>query len=91
MIDKKKETKKPLTAEELTALRAAKAAARKLDQERAELLAKQLPKMSYRQVRAELRNRIRKNPEPWSIISLIVLENTQTKENPFAKLGAYPR
>lgn len=88
---KNKESKKPLTAEEIKTLREARAAARKLDQERAEALHKRLPKMSYRQLRGELRQAIRKNPEPWSIVGLIILENTQTRENPFAKLGAYPR
>jgi len=90
MTEKKKD-KKPLTAEEIKTLREARAAARKLDQERAEALHKRLPKMSYRQLRGELRQAVRKNPEPWSIVGLIVLENTQTRENPFAKLGAYPR
>lgn len=90
MIEKKKE-KKPLTAEEIKALREAKAAARKLDAERAAALDAKLPHMSHRQVRGELRRAIRRNPEPWSIVSLIVLEGTQTKENPFAKLGEYPR
>jgi hypothetical protein len=75
----------------------------KAERERVELYGASLPKMSDRQLRGELRRTIKreyagKPPEPqagltilYSTVLLTVLENTQTKENPFAKLGAYPR
>ena len=54
-------------------------------------------KMSFRQLRGELRSQAR-NPRDTSpltsaisLIMLTVLENTQTRENPLARLQAYPR
>jgi hypothetical protein len=94
-FNEKKEVKKPLTEAELKALRDAKAAARKLDIENALALEKALPKMSHRQLRGVLRRKAN-DPGPgltaaFGVVLGIVLDNTQTKENPFAKLVAYPR
>ncbi len=52
-------------------------------------------KMSHRQLRGELR-RLAKDPAPgltaiYGIVFGTILENTKTRENPFAKLQAYPR
>jgi hypothetical protein len=75
----------------------------KAERERVELYAKSLPNLSHRQLVGEFKRLIRreytgKPPAPQAgltialgAILLTVLENTQTKENPFAKLAAYPR
>lgn len=75
----------------------------KAEAERVHLYGASLEKMSHRQIRGELRRAIKrehagKPPEPqpglnilFATVLLTVLENTQTKENPFAKLAAYPR
>ena len=52
-------------------------------------------KMTHRQLRGELR-RLAADPGPgltaiYGIVFGTVLENTKTRENPFAKLQAYPR
>jgi hypothetical protein len=93
--EKKKEVKKPLTEAELKALRDAKAAARKIDIERALLLEKALPKMSQRQLRGVLRDKANDGgpglTAAFGVVLGIVLDNTKTRENPFAKLASYPR
>jgi hypothetical protein len=51
-------------------------------------------KMSFRQLRSELRRMVKNDSglnAAYAVVSLIVLENTKTRENPFAKLEAYPR
>lgn len=75
----------------------------KAERERVELYAKSLPDLSHRQLVGEFKRLIRreytgKPPAPQAgltialgSILLTVLENTQTKENSFAKLAAYPR
>lgn len=76
---------------------------REKERQRIELYGKSLPKLSYRQLRGELKRLIRrehagKPPEPQAGLTIAlgvilseVLSNTQTPENPFAKLAAYPR
>lgn len=76
---------------------------RKAEEQRVLLYGKALTKMSHRQLRGELRRAIKREyagrpPVPQagqnillSTILLTVFDNTQTKENPFAKLSAYPR
>jgi hypothetical protein len=97
VIEKKKEVRKPLTPEEQKSLSEAKAKARAEDRERANVLEKQLPRMTFRQLRGHLHRVVRNEKgQPgltaaFGIVLGIVLENTQTKENPFAKLQAYPR
>ena len=83
--------------------RAAKEAEQKAERERIELFGKSVEGMSHRQLVSELRKAVKREysgrpPQPkagpniaWASVMLIVLENTQTKENPFAKLSAYPR
>ena len=95
--NKKKETKVVLTPEQQKALKDARAKERKEDLERAVVLEKQLPKMSFRQVRGALKSQARK-PNDGSLLTsaialtmLQVLDNTKTRENPFGKLQAYPR
>lgn len=94
-FNEKKEIKKPLTEAELKALREVKATARKLDIEKAIALEAQLPKMSHRQLRGILRQKAN-DPAPgltaaFGIVLGIVLDNTETKQNPFGKLAASPR
>ena len=51
-------------------------------------------KMTHRQLAGELRRMTKNGPglnAAEAIVSLIVLENTKTRENPFGKLHAYPR
>ena len=89
-----------LTPEQREAALAAKAvaeAAAKLEQERIQRYENSLPKMSFRQLRGELR-RNAKRPVDTSFLTsgiaavlLTVLENTKTAENPFGKLSEYPR
>jgi hypothetical protein len=91
---------KPMTEEEKLALAAlvqAKRDAETLRQEKLAQYDKRVIKMSFRQLRGELRRESRK-PSDTSFLTagiaavmLTVLTNTQTKENPFAKLAAYPR
>lgn len=63
----------------------------------AELVAysRRVDRMSYHQLRTELRKRAKAGEGflcgGLAAILLIVLENTKTVENPFAKLEAYPR
>lgn len=95
-----------LTPEEREAALAAhvkKQAEEKAERQRLELFGKSVEKMSHRQLRGELVRTIKrehagKPPIPqagltilYSTVLLALLENTQTKENPFAKLQAYPR
>lgn len=76
----------------------------KAERERVELFGKSLEKMSDRQIRGELRRLIRRErtgdrpPQPQAgltialgSILLTMMETTQTPENPWAKLAAYPR
>lgn len=93
MIEKKKEVKTAPTAEELKALREQKAQARKIDIEKAALLEKQLPKMTHRQLRAELRRKANDSGlnAAFGVVLGIVLDNTETRQNPKGKLQAYPR
>lgn len=97
MDEKKKEVKKPLTQEELLARQKARAKEREEDHVRAEAIEKALPKMSFRQVRGALKAQIRKPSDTSpltsaiALIMLTVLDNTKSRENPFAKLEAYPR
>ncbi len=58
---------------------------------------KKVKGMSFRQLRGELQQQA-KTPRDTSFLTsaiasvmLTVLENTKTRENPFAKLNAYPR
>src|SRR5260370_39140538 len=58
---------------------------------------KKVKGMSFRQLRGELRQQV-KFPHDTSLLTsaiasimLTVLENNKTRENPFAKLHAYPR
>jgi len=96
----------PLTPEEREAALAAhvkKQAEEKAERQRLELFGKSVEKMSHRQLRGELVRTIKrehagKPPVPqagltilYSTVLLALLENTQTKENPFGKLQAYPR
>jgi hypothetical protein len=76
---------------------------RKAEEERLAVYQSGLEKMSHRQLRSVLVKTIKSEhagrpPVPQagltialSTILLTVLDNTQTKENPFAKLGSYPR
>ena len=95
--NKKKEAKVVLTPEQQKALKDARAKERLEDLERAASLEKQLPKMSFRQVRGELKKHARRPNDTSPLTSAIaltmltVLENTNTRENPFGKLQAYPR
>jgi hypothetical protein len=91
--------------QQAAALQAAetKRAEQKAEQERLRLYGAALETMSHRQLRRELTKTIRREyagrpPEPQAgltialgTILLTVLDNTQTKENPFAKLSSYPR
>lgn len=89
-----------LTSEQEAAAAAevlARQAAAKLERERIERYEASLPGMSFRQIRGELRRNAKK-PNDGSLLTagiaaimLTVFENTKTKENPFAKLEAYPR
>ena len=96
----------PLTVEEQQAAAAAKAKAQaeaKAERERVELFARALPKLSHGQLVKELKKVVKreyagKPPQPQAgltialgTILLTVLENTNSPENPFAKLSAYPR
>jgi Ribonuclease G/E len=95
-----------LTVEERAAVLEAvkkRQADEKAERERVELYGKSLPKLSHRQLAKELKKAVKreyqgKPPQPQaglnialaSILSL-VLENTNTPENPFGKLHSYPR
>jgi hypothetical protein len=95
--NKKKEAKVVLTPEQQKALKDARAKERKEDLERAVALEKQLPKMSFRQVRGALKSQARKpnDGSPLSsaiaTICLTMLDNTKTPQNPKGRLQAYPR
>jgi hypothetical protein len=95
--NKKKEAKIVLTPEQQKALKEARAKERKEDLERAGELEKRLPKMSFRQVRGALKSQAKRPNDGSPLTSAIaltmltVLDNTKTRENPFAKLQAYPR
>jgi hypothetical protein len=62
------------------------------------VLDQQIKGMSYNQLRGKLRNEIHRKLKDefiltglnaaYAIASLVILENTQTKENPFAKLSS---
>ena len=79
------------------------AAEAKAEEQHILLYGKTVEKMQFRQLRAELKKTVKREyagrpPAPQAGINILlgtvllaVLENTQTKENPFAKLGAYPR
>jgi hypothetical protein len=90
----------PLSPEQEAAALAekqAREAAAKLERERIQRYEKSLPKMSFRQLRGELRRNARKpndgSPLTAGLASVLltVLDNTKTRENPFGKLEAYPR
>jgi hypothetical protein len=87
----------PLTPEQQAELKAALAKAeaeRKAEEQRIQLFNASVPTMSYRQLRSTLRD-LSKRPEAgtamWATALSVVLENTKTKENPFAKLSCYVR
>lgn len=103
---KKKHTKVKLTPEQEAELKIARekaAETAKAEEERLHKYGKRVQDMSHRQLRSELKKVLRgehvgRPPVPqagltiaYSTVLLAVLENTQTKENPFAKLVAYPR
>ena len=75
----------------------AKIAAAKQKQEDLKAYDHRVHKMSFRQLRGELRREARSPRDTclltsaWASVLSTVLENTQTPENPFAKLQAYPR
>jgi len=92
----------PPTPEEaaafLVVLKTRAEALEKAKVEAARLLALEhaLPRMSFRQLSGTIRTFIRKERVPGlniaeAICASIVLANTQTKENPFAKLSSYLR
>lgn len=101
MSDTKREPKKVLTEDELKAIREAREKARKEDRAAAELLAPQIPKMSYRQLQGRFRKIVRKNSSKegfapgldlvFATVLSTVLSNTREAGNPFAKLHSYPR
>jgi len=97
MDEKKKEVKKPLTLEELKASKEARAKARKEDAERAGVMEAKVPKLSFRQLRGELKRQARKPNDTSPLTSalaavcLIVLDNTKTPQNPNGRLEAFPR
>lgn len=95
------EKKQKATVEVDAVLQAAEVAAKQeaARQRSADLKAyeKRVKSMSFRQLRGELRQQA-KAPRDTSLLTaaisavmLTVLENTKTRENPFAKLQAYPR
>lgn len=75
----------------------------KAERERIEIYGKSLSRMPQRQLQGELRRTIRreyagKPPQPqagltiaFATVLATVLKNTKTRENPFARLSAYPR
>ena len=75
----------------------AKIAAAKQKQDDLKAYDHRVRKMSFRQLRGELRSQVDSPRDTSPLTSalaltlLTVLENTQTRENPFAKLQAYPR
>ena len=97
MDEKKKEVKKPLTLEELKAAKEARAKARKEDLERSAVMEAKVPKLSFRQLRGELKRQARKPNDTSPLTSalaavcLIVLDNTKTPQNPNGRLEAFPR
>lgn len=95
-----------LTPEQLAEQKVARekaAAEAKAEQERLQLFSKRVDKMTHKQLAGELRRTIKreyagKPPQPqagltilYSTVLLTVLENTQTPENPWAKLSSYLR
>jgi hypothetical protein len=95
-----------LTPEQLAEQKIARekaAADAKAEAERIQLFGERVEKMTHKQLAGELRRTIRreyagKPPQPqaglnilYGSVLLTVLENTQTKENPFAKLSSYLR
>lgn len=101
MNNEKREPKKKLTDAELLAIRQEKAKAREEDRAAAELIAPQLPKMSYRQLQGRLGRIVRKNKTKegftpgldlaFATVLSTVLGNTRGAGNPFAVLHSYPR
>jgi hypothetical protein len=102
-LNKKAEAVTPeQQAAALAAAEKAKADA-KAERERVELWSKSVDKMSFHQVRGELRRLVKrehagKPPQPQAGLTIaygtllgIVMDNTQSKENPFAKLSHYLR
>lgn len=99
--EKKREPKKKLTDAELLVIRQERAKAREGDRAAAELLAPQIPKMSYRQLQGRLNRITRKNKTKegfipgldlaFATVLSTVLENTRGAGNPFAILHSYPR
>jgi hypothetical protein len=97
----KREPKKVLTEVELKAIREARAKAREEDRAAALALEPMLPKMSRRQIQGRLDRIVRKNSTKegfipgldlaFATVLSIVYANTQSKENPFAKLSHYVR
>lgn len=100
-FNEKKTERKKLTEDERSALAQARAKARDEEKKVAEALAPRLPKMSHRQLRGEIKRVVREDSHKEGFVPglriafatclLTVLDNTQTKENPFAKLSCYVR
>jgi hypothetical protein len=82
-----------LTPEQQTKVDAEKKAAEaaaKAEAERLEAYVKAVPKMSFKQLRGELRRKAR-GGDAFAVVLSTVLENTKTKQNPFATLSCYVR
>ena len=95
--EKKREPKKPPTAEELKAAKEARAKARKEDSDRAAVMEAKVSKLSFQQLRGELKRQSRKPNDTSPLTSAIaaicltMLDNTKTPQNPNARLEAFPR
>lgn len=100
MAEKKKLEKKVLTEAEKAAVAAeaqVKIAAAQERQKELNAYEARVEKMSFRQLRGELKRESRR-PSDTSILTsglasvlLTILDNTKTPENPFGKLAEYPR
>jgi hypothetical protein len=99
-VSKPKVEKPVLTAEQAEALKAQNAQKvldAKKRQEDLNLYGARVTAMTHRQLHTELRKIVRNEKDQagltaaFGVVLRIVLEGTQTPENPFAKLQAYPR
>ena len=84
-------------AAEVLEHKAQRAAEAKLREYNLALYSKRVDKMTQRQLQGELRSIVRKEhgapglTAAFGVALGIVLKNTKTPENPFAKLGSYPQ
>ena len=97
MSEKRQKLNAEVDAVALAAAAQAKADAAKIKVAALHKYEGDLKAMPFRQLRAELRRESRRPSDSsaltsgYAAVMLAVLENTQTRENPFAKLSAYLR